>query len=369
MTAIYRLTAALCFSVLLLRCVDPVEPAYDYETGFFLVEGSIADRAGASEVRISRSVLEFDIYRLEPVNDADVVSVDDTGNAVRWSRINREGAYRPPEDFAGRGGISYHLEIATRDGNLIESNPERMPAPAGFSNLRYRFDQESYFSAGRERFIPAFTFLLDLDDPADTKDYYQFRYRTWQFTTICETCYQSVYRNGVCVQTPASRGVDFYDYSCDGPCWFIEDGEGFRLLTDELNPGGDFQALPVGRLDYTGTGGILVEMTQRRLTASAFAYYKVFNDLNESAGGLNAPLPAPLYGNLTDRSDAAINVLGYVAATAVSSDRLYWNRGSVDGTPLSIPRAPVFEPLVPSPPSAPCSGPNRTNQRPAGWPQ
>jgi hypothetical protein len=363
-----RLAALSALVAALGSCVEPVEPAYDYQTGFYLVEGAVTDREGGSEVRVSRSKLEFDIYQLEAVNDAEVVSLDDAGNTVSWSRVNREGIYRPPAGFRGEVGREYRLQIATPEGNLIESAPERLPEPVGFANLRFSFNQEAYFSPGRDRFVPAFTFLVDLDDPAGTDNFYQFRYRTWQFTTICATCNNSVYRNGLCVRTPGSRSVDYYDYECSETCWTRREGNSFRLISDELNPGGDFSGLPVARLDYTGRGGLLLELEQRNLTRSAFAYFQILNDLTEGSAGLNAPLPAPLYGNLIDRSDAAVDVLGYVAATSVSRERVYWNRDRTDGTPLSLPRAPVYEPVNPSPPTAPCEGPNRTTERPAGWP-
>ncbi len=348
----------------LTACVDPVVPEYDFQTGFFLVEGSIVNREGLSEVRVSRSEVQFGTYKLSPVRNATVYSTDDTGNETRWQPTEVAGTFRPDLAYVPQPGRRYVLHVETDDGAIIESAPELMPEPVPIADLRMRFAQEAYFSVARDRFIPAFTMLVDVDDPSAEDNFYRYRLQTWTQTGICATCVNAVYRNGDCIFT---RGVDYYDYACDVACWSISRSTEVNLLSDELNPDGDYRDQAVGQFDFVGSGGLLAEVQQYATTREAYAYYRVVEELTEGSAGLNAPLPAALYGNLSDRSAERINVLGYVAATALTTRRLYWNRDTIPGTPLVGTRTPQLEPLVPSPPTAPCTGPNFTSEEPEGW--
>ena len=355
------------FLLFLASCVDPVVPAYDYATGFVLVEGDIVAGADGSGVRLQRSVLSFGSYRLNPITEARVYCVTSDGAETEWPPGAESGYYLPPAGFVARPGEAYFLRMQLASGELIESQPETIPVPGQFENLRVRFEQEAYYSDSRDRFVPAFTLLVDTRDTDPGDNFYRYTHRTWNQTPICFTCRNSVYRNGSCIETPASRLVDRYDYLCSDPCWVISTGGSFRLSTDELNPDAATEALPVARIDYTGSGKILAEIRQHAITRRAFQYYEVLQTLTEGSSGLNAPLPAPLYGNLVDVSDLETTVLGFVGGSSVFARRLLWNRDSTDGEPLFLPPQPMLEPVDPSPPTAPCDGPNRTTVEPEGW--
>lgn len=349
-----------------LSCVDPVVPVYDYATGFVLVEGQIVDRPGYSRVSVRESALEYGTYRLRPIENAAVSSVGDDGTEVAWTP-DETGTFLPPATFFARGGVSYHVRVALPGGGLVESAPELTPTPVDLTPLRLRFEQEAYFSSDYDRYVPAFTLLTDVADPAGETNALRYAYRTWSQTSTCFTCQYSIYRNGACITTPGSRNVPRYDYPCDSTCWTISRSTRVELLSDALNPGGTIRDVPAARIDFVGSGGLLAEVEQYSISPAAYAYYGVLRDLTEGSGGLNAPLPAPLYGNLRRVDDESVAVLGFVSVSALSTRRLYWDRDLIDGTPLIAPQAPVREPVDPSPPTAPCAGPNRTTQTPEGW--
>ena len=356
-----------CCSLLLSilwACTDPAVPDYDYTTDFILVDGRIISEAGRSQVKVSRSGLQFGNFRLSPIENAGVVSVDDVGTEVAWVAQQEAGLYRAPADFIPVTGRSYFLRVSTNEGEIIESTPEVILPAVPVTDLRYRFEQEAYFDTELDRFVPAFTLLVDLDDPAGQDNFYQFTYRTWERTVICATCFGGVYRDGQCVE---QRRVDYYDYACDEICWLIARNKGIAVLADVLTDGGPLRDVPAGQVVFTGSGPILAEVEVSSLSAPALEYLRQLRQLTDGAGGLNAPLPAPLYGNVRDLGPNKTNALGYVAAASVSSRRLYWGRDTVPGTPLRLARIPRYEPLVPSPPTAPCEGPNFTSERPIGW--
>ncbi len=365
---LYILTLLPLF--LLFSCVDPVAPTFELEAGFLLMEGQIADKAGKSEIRAKRSEILFNSARLRPLGGLQVSSIDEFGNELLWLEVEEEpGTYRPPTDFAASSGVAYHIRLLTAEGRQIESAPERVPTALPVDNARFSFEQEAYFSVNRDRFIPAFRILVDVEDPADERNYFQWKHSTYEFISVCARCRQSVWRNGMCVGGSEYRFVDRYDYSCDAACWAKRLSNDIRILSDEFSQGQRIRNIEAGRLDFDWFGGLLAEVEQFSISKRFYDYNNVIKDLTEGSGGLNASLPAALIGNLRDVADPAAAILGYVAVVAHSDTRIYINRDTVSGTPLPYDATVLLEPLLPSPPTAPCEGNNRTRIRPLGWPE
>ncbi|MBB4078694.1 hypothetical protein GGR28_001307 [Lewinella aquimaris] len=352
----------------LSACTDPVVPTYRYETGFLLVDGRITDQPGYSQVAIRRNTVLFGQYTLGPVTGAVVSSLDDQGQRTEWVAVDSGGLYVPPNDFVAQPGRTYSLSIATPEGEVVESDPQQLPPAVPFLNPRYRFEQEGYFSTSRNRFVPTFTFLVDVEDPPGEENFYKYRYRTWESIAVCATCRRSRYRNGECIEGPGTNFVNRWDYLCDLPCWISTLGQGSSIMSDALSDGRRMTGVEAGRLDYERPGGLLFEIEQANISRDAYEFGQVVENLSENSGGLNAPLPAPLIGNLRDRSDQRTDVLGFVSVEAVTVDRVYFNRDTVDGTSLPYDGQIILEPVLPSPPAAPCTGGNRTPVRPFGWP-
>ncbi|MEL6140300.1 MAG: DUF4249 domain-containing protein [Bacteroidota bacterium] len=355
--------------LLLMTCVDPVTPAFNIRDGFLLIEGQVIDQPGLSEVRVSQSELLFGNYTLVPIQGATVSSIDSQGEEVNWTLIPTTNRYQPPANFVGQTGETYYIRVVTPDGQIVESTPERMPNAVPIQNAEVRFEQEAYFSDGRNRFIPAFRLLVDFEDPANEQNYYQWKFRSWEFLDVCARCERSVWREGECISTPDSRFVPRYDYLCDAPCWTTSRSSQINILSDEFSQGQRIENIEAGRVDFDWPGGLLLEVQQLSTTKAQFEYNQVLENLAEGSGGLNATLPAALIGNLQEVSDSGINALGFVGAASVAVERIYFDRDTVDGQPLPFDASIRLEPLLPSPPVAPCEGINRSRIRPVGWPE
>ena len=361
----HRTLPLLVLALMLNHCVDPTVPEYDYATGFLLVDGRITNEVGESRVQLSRSAVQFGDFVLSPLRSARVYSVGDGEEAVEWKESGAVGTFVPPDDLVLTTGRDYHIRIETAEGEVIESVAEELLPVVPIQRLQVTFDQEAYFSTELDRFVPAFSLLADVNAPGEQDNFYQFRHRTFERTGVCATCFQGVYRRGECVRDPS---VDFYDYLCDRTCWRIDRSQRVTIFSDQLSAGSELRNVLAGQVVYNGSGGMLAVVEMAAISPAAYTYLEQLVSLTEASGGLNAPLPAPLYGNLRDRSDQGTNVLGYVSVAALSTERIYWARDSYGGTPLIPPRGPQTEPLAPAPPSAPCSGPNLTDQQPEGWP-
>ena len=359
----------LCCLLACVSCTDPIVPLYEFQSGFMVVDGRITDQPGYSFVTIKRNVEQFNEYRLVPEDVARVYSVDDRGETVIWQATDTVGYFLPPSDFSAMPDHRYSLNIETNAGEVISSPLQELPPRVGFTNLRYRFDQEAYYSETRERFVPAFTFLVDVEDPAEQENYYQYRFRTWETVDVCFTCRGSRYRNGRCITEDDTRNVDHWDYLCDVPCWAANIGAGRNIFRDEFSDGNRIPGVQAGRLDFDRRGGLLYEVEQANISSRAYEFAEILNNLTNNGGGLNAPLPAPLVGNLTDESPLETDVLGFVSVESLTLERRYINRDTVSGQPLPMAYDVVLEPVIPSPPNAPCIGGNRTPVLPDGWPE
>ena len=358
---------ALCLCLSLVTCTDAVEPIFDFEAGFLLVEGRITDTPGRNDVRLARSEILFDNYTLVPIAGATVAVIDSDGEEVIWAATNENGVYRAPEDFAAQPGKTYYLRATTPAGEVIESTPEGVPTNVPIADIRVRFQQDAYFSDSRNRFIPAFDLLVDVEDPGDEENFYQYTFTAFEQISICATCMRQVYRNGQCIDGNVPVFVSEYDYLCDVPCWVVNRQAGRNVMSDAFGNGRRIEDVLAGRYDWRRPGGLLLVTQQMTTSRASYEYNSVIEDLAEGGGGLNAPLPAALVGNLSDLSENETPVLGFVGVASVSNQRVYINRESFGGVALPFDSQIRLEPVMPSPPVAPCEGTFRTRAEPDGW--
>lgn len=369
MIRILRFVPAFAVLFLLMTCTDAVAPTYQFEDGFLLVEGRIADTPGFSEVRISRNQVVFDNYVLFPVIGAQVSSVADDGSEVMWiASDEEEGVYSAPENFVAEAGKSYFLRATTPEGELIESSPEPVPTSVPMDDVRVKFDQEAYFSEGRDRFVPAFDLLVAVEDPADEENYYQYNFSYFEEIFVCASCVRARWRNGECIEGPDTRFVTRWDYFCDARCWISTQAAGRNVMSDAFGNGRRIENILGGRLDYERPGGVLFVLNQFNTSLASFEFNSVIESLTEGTGGLNAPLPSALVGNLKDISGNETGVLGFIGVAAVDTERIYMLRDTVNGQSLPYDGEIRLEPVMPEPPKAPCVGGSRSYNRPADWP-
>ena len=358
-------TTILLLLAMLPACTEEVPPVFQFEEGFLLVDGRMVDEAGRSLVTVSRNVVAFGNYSFTPVGNAAVESESGDGEIVSWQRTANAGEYRPPADWKAEVGESYFLRVVFASGEVVTSLPETLPRRVPIQNARVSFDQEAYFSNALDRFVPAFELLVDVPDPAGERNYYQYQTTTYQTIAICASCTASLYRNGSC--SVPDRFVDRYDYPCDAAnCWASSKSPATTLLTDEFSDGGLIEGFPANSTVYSRPGRLLFALDQYTVTQAAFEFSSLTRDLATGAGGLNAPLPAALVGNLTDQSELQTPVLGYVGVAGVSTERIMILRDTFGGESLSSGSEIIRDPARDAP-FAPCDGPNRSTEQPEGW--
>ena len=362
--------ASLASLATLSTCSDPIVPEFDFQTGFLLIEGRITNEPGTSFLNVSRSDLVLETYALIPESGVQAEFVDAESGAT-FPLIAQGRRLVPADPFAAEDGRSYFARVRTSRGEVFESTPERLPRAVPIVEARIDFEQDAFFSEARNRFVPAFLSRVTFDDPAGEANYYLWEQQTWSEQLVCITCpSQTAYRNGSCVPRQTFRNSQF-DYLCDVPCWATSRTQGTNLFTDELTDGNRVRDITVGRDVWDNGGGLLTEIQQYNITQAAYDYNLVLREAAEGGGSLNAPQPATLVGNVSALEGTETLSLGFVGVAAVSTERIYFDRDTVDGVPLPFETTITLEPTTPTftPPRAPCEGNARTRIRPRGWPE
>ncbi|MTB53954.1 DUF4249 domain-containing protein [Lewinella sp. W8] len=363
----YLLILGAVAVLLPISCLLPTEPEFRLDDGFYLAEGTIFAGDETSEIRVRSSAFSSVQLRLEPVLDARVVSIREDGRTVSWTLADSLiGNYQPPEAFRAEVGETWHFEIDFPDGTKIVSDPETIPPQVPLTGMEVRFVQNSIFDESRNRFIPRFEIFLDYDDPAGEKNYYQWRYYHWEEIDVCASCNNAIWRNGECITQEFF--IFRYDYLCFPPlCYELTQGVEIRFGDDELSDGAQVRGLPVGAIEFDRFGLMMVFGELLSITREAEAYGKVIEDLVNANNGLNAPIPAPLNGNLRNVNNQGREALGFLGAASVSRISELVERGPQTGNPLFFdPVIRLEDPLIA--PRAPCAGVNRSPTPPPGWP-
>jgi hypothetical protein len=351
-----------------LACILPTEPEFRLDDGFYLAEGTIFAGEETSEIRIRRSDFNDVQLALDPVLDARVLSVSAAGRSVNWQLIDSLlGNYQPPENFRAEVGETWHFEIELPDGTRIISDQETIPPAVPLTGIEVQFVQNSVFDESRGRFIPLFEIFLDYDDPEGEDNFYQWRYYHWEEIDVCASCNNAIWRDGECI--PQDRFIFRYDYLCFPPlCYELTQGVEIRYGNDELSDGAQVRGLPVGAIEFDRFGLMMVFGELLSITREAQAYGKVIEDLVNANNGLNAPIPAPLNGNLRNVSNRGREALGYLGAASVSRVSELVERGPQTGNPLFFDPVIRLEDPDRGIPRAPCAGVNRSTSPPPGWP-
>ncbi|WP_273565634.1 DUF4249 domain-containing protein [Maribacter halichondriae] len=369
-----RLLSACVIAISYLGCTDPVTPDFEFREGLIFVEGFASTTPGDSFVIINESAVEFGVYVVNSVDGATLSFENpDTGQVIPLAQ--QGDAYIPPLDFAAAPGERWKLNAQLSNGKRYESSPELVLQPVSITNLEAIYDPEIEF---REifggKFVPGHELLVSFDDPSDTENYYYWTYRSYENLDICEKCFAGYFRDGECIDFPASvSGIPYFDYTCESECWRIRFPESIAIYDDRFSNGKQITNLSIGNaLLYTKENMVVVAQ-QWNLTPEAHEYYKVLKDILDNNSGLNAPPPAALIGNLFNPKDSEDFIFGRFTAAATTTASIFIDRTGIEEDVLER-RDPLnfegFGSPVPPPQTitAPCDENRfRTAIRPPGW--
>lgn len=289
--------------------------------------------------------------------------------------------YYVPNDFKVNKEETWELNIILPNGKEYKSSPETLIDEVSISEIESQYDLELFYDEPEKRFAPGHRILISFQEPADQENFYYYEYKSYETEAYCVICITGVLRNGECISTAGIRWAKpYFTYYCDSPCWKIRVNEKIKIFDDEFANGKFIENLEVAEVPLSSKKDILVELQQYSISYDAYKYYKSIKDLIENNGGLNAPLPSVLIGNLYNINDKDEIVLGRFTVASGSSKSIYIPRGKLLGNEIRGPKLPQVEKFgdrVPQPLSifdypifAPCEeGAYRTAIKPLNWPK
>lgn len=361
---------SLCF--LFNSCTDPVSPEFEFKEGLIFIEGIAATEEGESFVIINKSVNEFGVEKTKFESEAFVSFFNsDTGEEI--DLVELEGAYVPPIEFKVNLGERWELLVTLQDGRQYRSQPEVVLESVPIAGIKATYNTELRFNEGTNSFEPGHAVAVTFNDPAEDENYYYWTFKSFEKLNICQTCFDGIYRNGVCGPTEVPM-PDYFTYNCDTDCWKIRFTESISLFDDKFSNGKFTSDLVVANVPLYTKENMVVQIQQYSLTPTAYEYYKVLKDIVDNNSGFNSPPPAALIGNMFNPNDSEDFVFGRFTTAATSTASIFIERQNIPERALEIENPISVEPtfMSPYPPpatiEAPCNeGRFRTALQPEAW--
>ncbi|NBA89040.1 DUF4249 family protein [Emticicia sp. CRIBPO] len=346
----------LLSSFMFFACVDTFQVDISTSKGYLIVDGTITDLNEPQLVYIGRIKPDVDF------KSSDYTSVIRTNSEISLpeSRVEANvivngtksyrltetepGYYRLPPDFKAKAGDDYQLKFKTYDGISYESTAEKMmPVPA-IKNLREEFNPVGIkkVSAYGNNF-PTNDFYLDFEDPSGDKNFYRWKWTSWEVQKICASCPRGKYYlyegeegvTGDCFRDLTINSNITYDYNCGSDCWDIFTGSDINIMSDIYSNGQEQKNKLAAQVPLYQYNPALVSVQQTSLTANAYRYFKLIQDQAVNTGTLADTPPAPIKSNVTNIARESELVLGFFSASSVSEVRVMLSRTNTKGSELN----------------------------------
>ncbi len=160
----------------LSACKEVYYPEVDSMDNVIIVDGIVTDQS-------DRNVIKLKYYQDHteyPLSDATVYVTDDVDNVFLFvdNDSGKPGHYFPSETFAGLPGRIYTLHIETIDGEIYESEPQKLLPAAKIEDVHGQYSVrehifKSYTGRHYRQEVPGIEVLVDLSTEED--DILRFR--------------------------------------------------------------------------------------------------------------------------------------------------------------------------------------------------
>ncbi len=321
MRKIAKYIFVLAASVMCCQCVYDFDPTDFWDVDdVIVIEGDILVGEN-SYFKVSKTIALSDTS-YNHISNA-TVWVEDAGGKTWNAKLGNDGRYMAnTSDMDVNGRYRLCVEIPERGRYESALMDVMMPPP---------IDSVSYTIADDKSSLSIFVSTHDADNP-DNK-YYKWNYEEdWEFTSkympqveyIPGTGFipgQGAQPGKLVELPPQERGRRYY-------CWNKDhEGEIVIASTEKMSeniiynerlktiPNSDY------RLSYLYS--ILVKQTA--LTKEGYLYWETLMKNTNETGGLFAPQPSELRGNIYSVTDKEEFVLGYINASAVAKERIFIN--------------------------------------------
>ncbi|GAB3494099.1 hypothetical protein GCM10027341_09830 [Spirosoma knui] len=354
-----------------LACVYPEDLTLRGTVNIVVVDGTITNLVETQSIRLNRSKADPFTGRFgtRPITDAIVDVVVDSTQVIRCAET-ADGTYQLPVDFRGQPGHAYQLRFTLDDGTQYVSDQQVMQPVPTIDKVISQFNPNSLFPPLHGFYTAGHDLFVDLNDPAQGRNYYRWDWKLYEKQEWCRTCYRGIYSQykvmAELLSGPFPPGNYYmyrsdnttlledcyeeltpvppsfrnpvpeyrYDYSCRSQCWEIIYSYTLNLFDDQSTNGGAIRRRKVAQIPFYDHNPGLVEIRQSSLTADAYRYFKLVQNQTQNTGGLADTPPSALVGNIRNAANAEEAVVGYFTASAVAAERYWLDRKDASGPSL-----------------------------------
>ena len=312
-------------------CVDPYDPSLSYNSNLVVVSGIVTDLNEVQTISLSRSRSSADTANVSTPIRRAVVTVTVNGTTPVSLLEVQPGVYQFPTGFRGQVGNTYQLRFQTAEGATYESSVETMTSVPPIIRTYDQFNPEGTRKNASGQPIPANDIYIDMQDPANGRNFYLWRWKLYEVQSWCATCQQGRYvvvdvgPVGAgpidvigCVRDSTVGTQNLFDYPCRGLCWDIFYNTDIDVFSDVYTNGQLQTGHKVASIPIYQRNPALIMVQQLSLSANAYRYYNLFAAQVQNTGTLADSPPAPLAGNIKNLADPTENVVGYFSAASVA---------------------------------------------------
>ena len=151
MTSIKNISLLILLIIGFIQCSEIYEPKIDTSTKVLVVEGLISDGKGPFTVKLTEALaFNYDsLWIVKFVAGAKISVFDNHSNEFTLDEMGY-GKYVLPTAFTGIVGNSYKLHIETKDGDIYESNYQKLMPPQQYDNIRPVFTSREYLNPKKQ---------------------------------------------------------------------------------------------------------------------------------------------------------------------------------------------------------------------------
>ena len=306
---IYRYIIMCCTAIgLATGCITPYEPEVDWINDMLVVEGSIIAPYGTT-ITISRANEGSSSFYDPDKTTATVTLITDEGTVVATAK-KAGSTYTITDSISFQPGKKYAIHFQL-DGKEYQSEFVEPQITPEIDKVDYRYEKLQQIDIR----------VSTHNDTPNAARYYRWTYEEdWEIRSEYFASYiwdrETIER-----VTPDSPKNTFY-------CWKHNPSINFILgATDRLNENRiiDHKLITIPRYDDRFSYIYSVLVHQYALDRKAFEYFQNIQKQIEDMGGLFAPQPTEIKGNITCLTHPEEIVIGYINACTETTCRLYIN--------------------------------------------
>ncbi len=304
-----KLTIVILVALSLKSCITPFEPqGVNMIDNMVVIEGNILQN-DTTKVMISRSLALNDKNAINYISKASVWVESERGNKIFGVETKKGSVIQYLINTKGIDPSFKYKLCVTISGRKYESEMLSILKTPDIDSIGFYTESDKSMV----------TFYVNTSDPQNNTKYYKWNFKEdWEFQSKFPSFFEYNPLTNQVISIPYEKNR-FY-------CW--NSGVSSSILiasTDHLNEDRVYRKkiVTMGPSDRRINYLYSMELHQLAITKEAYTYWENIRKNSDDIGGIFAPQPSEISGNIRCVSDPKERVLGYISAGVVKKKRIF----------------------------------------------